>query len=163
MVRFCCVPNCSSRSDRESHLSYFGLPLKEKMLLKQWVHIKNLPLNRNMKICSEHFVNACGRRLYPGKVPSLLLPTPSRTLSEGKARRKPRDCTVQLLDESMTDDELEETSKLMKEVSTQTEQSELKYCSELLRMKEKVVELEREVHDQDMKLNKQLFDCLQSK
>ena len=38
MVRFC-VPGCSNRSDKESHLSYFGLPLKDKKLLKQWVHV----------------------------------------------------------------------------------------------------------------------------
>ena len=53
MVRFCCVPNCSNRSDRESNLSYFGLRLKNTPLLKQWVHIirqKNFLLNNNTKI-----------------------------------------------------------------------------------------------------------------
>ena len=47
----------------------------------------------------------------------------------------------------------DETSQHVNEVSTQTEQCELELTSELLRMKEKVVELEGKVHDQDMKLN----------
>ena len=39
MVHVCCVPGCSNRSDREHHLSFFGLPLKKKKpVLKQWIH-----------------------------------------------------------------------------------------------------------------------------
>ena len=43
----------------------------------------------------------------------------------------------------------------LKDVSTQTA------TCELLKVREKVVELEKEVHDQDIKLNQQLF-CLSS-
>lgn len=90
MVHCCCVPGCSTRSDRESQLSFFTLPLTNKVLLKRWVHVirrTNLPLNRHTRICSRHFVNAEGRRLFPEEVPSLLLPGPS--LASSVSRRKP--------------------------------------------------------------------------
>ena len=38
MVNFCCVPCCSNNSIRDSNLSYFRLPLRNKALLKQWIH-----------------------------------------------------------------------------------------------------------------------------
>ena len=136
MVCFCCVPGCSNRSDKESYLSYFGLPLKDKKLLKQWVHVirrKNLLLNSNTKICSEHFVNAHGRQLYPSEVPSLLLLTTSMTQSREKGRRKLKDRTVPLLDESVLvgdGNELEETCENMKEASSQTDNSERELACE---------------------------------
>ena len=144
MVQFCCVPRCSNRSDKESHLLYFGLPLKDKKLLKQWVHViwwKNLLLNSNTKICNEHFVNARSRQLYPGEVPSLLLPTTSTTHSREKGRRKLKDRTVPLLDESVPvgdGNELEETCENMKETSSQTDNSEHELACELSATKERV-------------------------
>ena len=77
MVHFCCVPGCSNRSDRERQLSYYGLPLKNKKLLKEWIHKigrKNLPLNSSTRICSEHFLNASGRLLRKSEAPSQNLP-----------------------------------------------------------------------------------------
>ena len=68
----------------------FSLPLKNVRLLKRWVHVirrTNHPQNRHTRICSKHFVNAEGRRLYPDEVPSLFLPRPS--ISSSKNRRKP--------------------------------------------------------------------------
>ena len=59
MVHVCVIPGCSNRSDRETRLSYFHLPLKNKRLLKIWIHQirrKNLPLNGNSRVCSDHFV-----------------------------------------------------------------------------------------------------------
>ena len=146
MVRFCCVPNCSNRSDRESHLSYFGLPLKNKALLKQWVHVirwKNLPLTRNAKICSKHFNNACGRCLYSDEVPSRLLPTQTVV----STRRQPRRRTTPSSEVATV-----ETEEESKEVSTQTDVS-----SELLSMKEKIAELEEKVESQTVKMERQLF------
>ncbi len=131
MVRFCCVPNCSNRSDRESHLSYFGLPLKNKSLLKKWIHVvcrKNLLINSNTKICSEHFVNAHGRRLYSDEVPSLLLPVVVRAQ---KARKEPRERSLLLQEEGLDELELEE-----KDVSTQTEEVDVEVPGELLRVLE---------------------------
>ena len=92
MVHFCCVPGCSNRSDRESHLSFHRLPLKRKHILKQWIHKigrKNLPLKESMRVCSDHFPDSRGRILRSDEVPSLNLPslptrvsipTPRRTL-----------------------------------------------------------------------------------
>ena len=115
---------------------------------------KNLLLNSNTKICSEHFVNAHDRQLYPGEVPSLLLPTTSMTQSGEKGRRKLKDCIVPLLDESVPvgdGNELEETCENMKEASSQTDKSEHELACELSKMKERVVELEMKIDDLDVK------------
>ena len=93
MVHVCCVPACSSRSDRERDLSFFSLPLKDKKLLRQWIHLigrLNLPLNGSTRICSRHFVNASGRRLYPGEVPSKELPVLPTTITPNKCRKPPK-------------------------------------------------------------------------
>ena len=71
------MPGRSSNSFRETHLSFFTLPLKQKQLLKQWVHAisrKNLPVNSHTRVCSDHFVKANGRLLRLDEVPSLGLP-----------------------------------------------------------------------------------------
>ena len=52
MVHVCVVPGCSNRSDREKNLSFHCLPLKNKTLLRTWIHKigrKNLPLNNNSR------------------------------------------------------------------------------------------------------------------
>ena len=80
MVHFCAVPGCSNRSNREVEVSYFKLPLNNKPLLKTWIHKirwKNLPLNANTRICSDHFVSAAKRKLRPDKFPTLGLPVRS--------------------------------------------------------------------------------------
>jgi len=46
MVHFCAVPGSSNQSNRDTKLSYLGLP--NKASLKVWIHKigrKNLPLN----------------------------------------------------------------------------------------------------------------------
>ena len=61
MVHYCVVPGCHDSSTTYSHLSFHRLPLKTKGLLKIWVHKigrKNLLLNDNLQICSEHYVNS---------------------------------------------------------------------------------------------------------
>ena len=77
MVNYCSVPGCSSRSDRESSLSFHTLPLKNKILLKKWIHRigrKSLPLKNNTRVCSKHFMNSQGRCLRPDEFPSENLP-----------------------------------------------------------------------------------------
>ena len=76
MVHFCCVPGCSNMSDCKRQLSYYGLPLKNKNLLKEWIHkigYKNLPLNSSTWICSDHFLNASGCLLRKSEAPSPLI------------------------------------------------------------------------------------------
>ena len=77
MVHVCCVPACSSRSNREVNLSYFRLPLHNKRLLKQWIHCighSNLPLNASTRVCSCHFISAEGQKLRKDEVPLETLP-----------------------------------------------------------------------------------------
>ena len=64
MVHVCVVPGCSNRSDRETHLSYHCLPLKNRKLLKIWEHKigrENLPKTVHSRVCSERFINSKGR------------------------------------------------------------------------------------------------------
>ena len=90
MVHFCAVPGCSNRSDRETHLSFHRLPLKNKKLLKQWIHKigrAHLPINESTRICCEHFVNSKGRLLRSDEVPSQKLPVlPTRVLTPPRRR-----------------------------------------------------------------------------
>ena len=77
MVHFCAVPGCSNRSGRDSQVSYHRLPIRNKPLLKQWIHKidrGNLQLNESTHVCSDHFVNSKGRMLRLDEVPSLKLP-----------------------------------------------------------------------------------------
>ena len=90
MVHFCCVPGCSNRSSRERHLSYFALTLKNKKLLRNWIHKigrMKLPINASTRVCSDHFLNATGCRLHPDEYPSVKLPVLSTTVST--TQRKP--------------------------------------------------------------------------
>ena len=92
MVNYCSVPGCSSRSDRESSLSFHTLPLKNKILIKKWIHqigCKSLPLNNNTRVCSKQFINSQGHCLHPDEFPfenlpalptQLTTPTPRRPL-----------------------------------------------------------------------------------
>ena len=74
-------------------MSFFSLPLKDKTLLKRWIHVigrANLPVNASTRICSRHFIKAAGRRLYPGEVPSEELPVLSTTATPNKSRKPPK-------------------------------------------------------------------------
>ena len=88
MVHLCAVPGCSNRSDRESNLSYHRLPLKNRKVLKIWIHkfgMKNLPLTESTRVCSEHFVNL--RTLRSDQIPTLKLPTLPTTVTPNPLRR----------------------------------------------------------------------------
>ena len=96
MVHFCCVPGCSNRSNRDTTVSYFGLPLKNKPLLKVWIHKigrQNLPLNSNTRICSNHFVSATKRKLRPDEYPTINLPQRSHT-TVVRPRKPPKTRTI---------------------------------------------------------------------
>lgn len=49
----------------------------------------NLPLNGSTRICSQHFVKALGRKLYPGEVLSKELPVLLTTVKPNKYRKPP--------------------------------------------------------------------------
>ena len=78
-MHFCVVPGCSNDSVSHPNLSFHRLPLKKKSLLKMWMHKigrKNLPLNSNSRVCSNHFINSTGRnRLRRDEFPTENLPS----------------------------------------------------------------------------------------
>ena len=134
MVHFCCVPGCSNRSSRECHLSYFALPLKNKQLLRNWIHKigrKNLPINTSTHICSENFVNATGRHLCPDEYPSVKLPVLSTAISTTR-RKPPKEQLSTNLNVINNSDEAEE---LTRDISVNTEPD---WDSEISQLKKKI-------------------------
>ena len=149
MVHCCCVPDCSTRSDRESHLSFFSLPLKNKRLLNRWIHVirrTNLPVNRHTRICSKHFVNAEGRRLYPDEVPSLCLPRPFICSRETR-RKPPRDRSAVL--HTPTDDEMQRDVDVSEDEESRdaSTQTEMNLAEELEMLRSKVLNLEKKLEE----------------
>jgi len=118
---------CANQSNCEVNLSYYGLSLLNKRLLKQWVHkigCSNLPLNQNTKVCSCHFVNAKGRKLRKNEAPSENLPVLSISETPTVRRKPPReqrpppqphhrdlDCDKVILDEDKVSEEPGSTEK----------------------------------------------------
>ena len=124
MVHVCCVPACSSRSDCERDLSFFSLPLKDKKVLKQWIHLigrANLPLNRSTRICSRHFVKAAGRKLYPGEVPSKELPVLSTTVKPSKCRRPPKQRPLPVVERETDSSPAKDTMSNRRDIGVNTE------------------------------------------
>ena len=90
MVNTCVVPGCGSRSDRDHHLSFHLLPLKNKSLLKQWLHQigrNNIPLNNNSRVCSKHFKQSHKRLLRCDEYPTENLPQLATQISTPTPRR----------------------------------------------------------------------------
>ena len=164
MGKACVVPGCSNRSDRETELSYHRLPLKNKGLLKIWIHKigrKNLPLNDNSRVCSAHFDNSAGRLLRSDAFPTINLPaitTPLRKRKLPADRRKNTECLVDhdaesettvtdlLVEAELLSADATVTPPSAKEVAIQTDETSLKY-----------LQLQEEVADLKFKLKKSLF------
>ena len=101
-VCFCCVPGCSNNSVKKPcsndsvkkpGLTFHRLLLKNKKLLKVWIHKigqKNLPVNDNTWVCSEHFVNSAGRWVRKDVFPSLNLPVLPTSMTMPVKRKSPR-------------------------------------------------------------------------
>ena len=66
------VPGCNSKSYRDSHLSFFHLPLHNKSLLRKW--LANISLPESSRICSIHFEH--GKNKKENEIPTLNLPKP---------------------------------------------------------------------------------------
>ena len=155
MVHVCCVPGCSTRSDREKHISYFGLPLRKKSLLKQWIHRigrANLPINRSTKVCSLHFKNAAGRKLHPDEAPSEKLPKP---VAPGSSRPPPRvrKLLPQCKRARATDDPRVDTC----EVAVNTEMLGESLDTEVIALNERVCILEKQVEKAMKDIDNQKF------
>jgi len=93
MVHFCAIPGCSNTSAKQVHLLFHRLPLKNKALLKVWIHKigwKAFPLNNNTCVCSKHFENSINRRLRADEYPTLKLPSLLTGVTVVPKRRSPR-------------------------------------------------------------------------
>ncbi|PFX25192.1 THAP domain-containing protein 1 [Stylophora pistillata] len=83
MPHFCCAGECKNSSDKRPDISFHGLPLDNKALLKTWIaKMRRNPnyfnVNKHVKICSKHFSpedfinpDAKKRRLKRNAVPSI--------------------------------------------------------------------------------------------
>ena len=110
MVHFCCVPGCSNDSVKKPSLSFHRLPLNNKKQLKVWIHKigrKNLPVNSNTRVCSEHFVDSAGRRLRKDEFPSRNLPILPTSVIMPVKRKSPRKRSEHVEDRSGSDEESE--------------------------------------------------------
>ena len=92
----CCEPRCLNRSDRENYLWFFILLLKNKALMKAWIHHigwKTCFSNHNACDCSKHFEGATQRCLLSDDCPSLRLPVLA-TLVKKMQRKLAKECDV---------------------------------------------------------------------
>ena len=92
MPHHCVLPRCTKNSLTHPRLSFHSLPLRNKALLKVWIHRigrKNLPLNSNSRVCSDHFVNSVGRNLRKDDFPSVHLPILPTTVTYKQQRKPP--------------------------------------------------------------------------
>ena len=151
------APGCTNRSDRESYLSYFSLPLTGKPLLKQWIHSighKNLPINTNTLVCSIHFVNATGRRLRPDEVATLYMPVLSTSVSLSAPRKPPRNRTADDVAPVTIAEDTDPSELCMcvsRDASTQTENSIIATEKELQALKH-IHLLQQQVNEQKFRL-----------
>ena len=165
MVRVCCVPNSSSRSNREQTLSYYGLPLTNKKLLKQWIHRigrKNLPLNKSTVVCSRHFVGTESQKrlLRPDEVPSKELPVLPTTITCRTTRKPPRERPPLTSTRVTADNEKTPPREHRTEIRVYCDkgmQTDVDYVSLLKELTEKIEMLEDELRMVKSSLEKQRF------
>ena len=120
----CCVPGCSNRSDRETDRSYHCLPLKDKPILRAWIHKigrSNLSLKSNTRVCSDHFVNSCGRKLRPNEVPTQNLPKLTTSKASPKKRKLPAPRSPNEGEQSVEDDAITSVPSISTTLETGTQ------------------------------------------
>ena len=142
MVNTCVVPGCGSRSDRDHHLSFHLLPLKNKSLLKQWLHQigrKNVPLNNNSRVCSKHFKQSHKCLLRCDEYPTENLPQLATRISTPTPRRPL--VRRQLFIDKRTEDDGDDERKTQ-DVGINTDLPELEKIEHL---EGRIVVLEREI------------------
>ena len=150
MIHFCAVLGCSNRSDRDSQVSYHCLPLRNKPLLKQWIHKigrRNLLLNESTCVCSDHFVKSWGRMLRLDEVPSLKLPVLPTQFVPSQPRKQILRST---LPEPSADKELSVSNVSYDDAATKTDLTgtDLELLEgQVCQLKENVVQFEHECED----------------
>ncbi len=151
MVHVCVVPGCSNRSDRERNMSYYHLPLKNKKLLKVWVHKigrKNLPLNSHSRVCSIHFENAQGRLLRLDEYP--VARVPFITTKGCNPRKSPTKRAAAQFVEGDDLDSDDEPLVATKEVEVQTVESS---TTDILQLQKQIIELKSKLDASQFRLS----------
>ena len=125
--------------------------------MKKWIHRigrKNLPLNSNTRVCSDHFVDAVGRLLRPDEIPLLRLPVLYTAVSKAKQRKPPRNHPF--LEEASHDaaDHSAIGEFALCDVGTQCEMS---VGHELQEARARLEILEKQVKEQGLVLTQQKF------
>ena len=123
--------------------------MKRKGLLRVWIHKighKNLPLNNNSRVCSDHFVNSSNRRLQKDEYPTLQLPKLPMPITMPQKRRILQRHAVESVEGSHveTEDSLEDT--LVKDVSTNTDITYQDLVADLESLQKKVTILKEHIH-----------------
>jgi len=125
--------------------------LKRKKLLKIWIHKigqKNLPLNINTWVFSNHFVNSVGRRFRKDEFPMLNLPILSTSATVPVKRRSPwKRCETPEDDKTSEESISSSDEDIINDESCSTELTmiDIKHMeAQIEAMKQKIMELERE-------------------
>ena len=143
-MHVCVVPGCANRSDRDREVSFHCLPLRNKSLLKVWIHKigrKNLPLNSNSRVCSAHFVKSAGRCLAPGEYPTLHLLIITTPVRKRKSPVKRELTPLQSASHILCD----ESDALPVDIGVQTDDAWQKREAETVQLQEKITELEKKL------------------
>ena len=138
-------------------------------MLKQWIHAigrKNLSVNAHIRICSEHFVNAKGRSLRPDEIPSVKIPSRTRS-GQKRCRKPPKDRSSKVIaGASSADDYLREpmpdteADPVTRDASVQTEKV---LSVEERALLDRINELELEIKEIDRQRSKQKFRIMNIK
>ena len=154
MVHVCVVPGCSNHSNRDKQLSFYCLPLKNKSLLKTWIHKigrKNFPLNTNSRVCSAHFVGSTGRCLRPDEYPTMNLPVLTTPI---RKRKSPKQRKLLFTDTDVSDERASPLVELQQEESAV--QTDITY-RDIQSILTRTNHLETRVLQLEQQLNSQLF------
>ena len=111
---------------------------------------KNLPLNNNTRVCSNHFVNSVGRRLRKDEFPTLNLPVlPTSATVPAKRKSPKKRCETSSESDEMSEESESDTDDSIlrnnETCSTELNMVEIQRMEKQLEeMKQKVTELKRE-------------------
>ena len=96
-------------------------------MLRVWIHKigrKNLPINNNSRVCSEHFVNSTNRRLRKDEYPTLRLPELPTQVTMPQERRVLKRCigkAIELSEDSEVDSNVQTDDEDSTDQATNTE------------------------------------------
>ena len=147
-----CYSDCHNNSKKNPGFSYYWLPPKRKKILKVWIHRigwKNLRLNNNTTVCSNHFVNSVRRWLRKDDVPMLNLPVLPTSATAKRNSPWKRCETSNESDETSEENDSDTDYNISSKKTCRTEliMVEIQHKEKQLKeMKQKVTELKKKIH-----------------